>query len=541
MESLAAAAKRKQEWDPLLWPTEVMISLQDDDDERLLAAFTRGKPVGADIDEIVKYGAYAKPGFLMLPSLYTQHKDTALHMASRNGKVKCSLALILNEASCDTENRDRKRPLNLAQRNNRLIFTALHDLALPEKRTFAEFLKGMSLEKKLKWIGLLAPVKSVEHKSIFINSAFEMDATMRKRFYDIMLSMSKEKRRHFIGAMSGMNTDESTTYIHFVAMLTNEANEYFINSMYALPVEVKQMLMGILLDWEPSDMDSRIFTLDETLPPGERVPIYNEPSTVATCFHEIGHGENVVAISADPTEHPTGSTAGDEGATKQLSDGAGEEGEGKEATKDEGGENGEAKDEAGGADEDEGKEGGTDKDDAAEGKEDDKNEGGADAKDAKAAKKDAKAAKKEAKGAKKGGFSFGRKKKTNNQEEEDEAAKAAAEAKAAADMARAEALADWLEITFEEQVLRRTEEDEDEDEDEDDEDDEESATSKTTTVVRAGWMQRRETVRETILLQRRGSAEDLIGRYPHSASDHPLSTSKLQIYSDPAEEVRLDS
>ena len=86
---------------------------------------------------ILAIASYGKTGFLLLDTLYARGGDTALHMAARNGKMKCSLQLIIQGSDCFATNHDKKTPKELAQRNNRIIHKGLADIQTGEKQTFA--------------------------------------------------------------------------------------------------------------------------------------------------------------------------------------------------------------------------------------------------------------------------------------------------------------------------------------------------------------------------------------------------------------------
>ena len=93
------------------YQTEAMLALVDDDAARLLSALELDH---ADVELSVRRGSLGA-SFTLLPELYARDGDRLVHMAARNGQVRCSLALLLR---CVTlvPNRDQKLPQQLAQR-----------------------------------------------------------------------------------------------------------------------------------------------------------------------------------------------------------------------------------------------------------------------------------------------------------------------------------------------------------------------------------------------------------------------------------------
>lgn len=235
------------------WPSEVMLALRDDDEVRICGAFNEP---ASEIDEAVRMGSYGKTGFLLLDSLYARAGDTALHMAARNGKIKCSLQLILQGSDCYALNRDKKTPTTLAQRNNRIIFKGLADIKNREKDHFAKLVEGLDFAAKMVWIELIATIDKVDHKTVFIEAVSVMEKQAQAEFMGILQGMPDDLKRHFISAMAGMSTEEGNSFITTVSGLSDTANAVFLPSMAKMLITSRQVFITIIGDWE-SDIRER--------------------------------------------------------------------------------------------------------------------------------------------------------------------------------------------------------------------------------------------------------------------------------------------
>eukprot|EP00936_MAST-01D_sp_MAST-1D-sp1_P001826 g1826.t1 len=200
--------------------TRAMLALELDDETALAKALD--ECAGADTDMAVRRGALGSPGFVLLPTLYARDMDRLIHIAARNGGVRCSLLLLLRCASIE-KNRDGKLPQQLAQRSNRPVFEALAEQNAERKRKFGEIMEGRSHDEVMVWIQLLAPL-SARSGATLILTLHELDEPRREELRQL-LSVPHINSDALVMALEGLRTDERQELIVRIQRFRSEGGK----------------------------------------------------------------------------------------------------------------------------------------------------------------------------------------------------------------------------------------------------------------------------------------------------------------------------
>jgi hypothetical protein len=225
------------------YQTEAMLALVDDDAARLLSALELDH---ADVELSVRRGSLGA-SFTLLPELYARDGDRLVHMAARNGQVRCSLALLLR---CVTlvPNRDQKLPQQLAQRSNRVIYTALAALPVEQKKAFAAVTAELAHEAVMAWVALLATLSARQAKT-FIRALEQFGAAERKALFDLMEG-SWLDNNDLMAGLDGLRPEEQLGFIEKVNELDTAANGVLVPCCARFSLEEKRELLALLAQWD---------------------------------------------------------------------------------------------------------------------------------------------------------------------------------------------------------------------------------------------------------------------------------------------------